>query len=394
MFKTILDAPIRGKNVLVRVDFNVSRNDDLTISDDARISHSLPTLNLLLSNNNKLILVSHLGQPKVRDYRFSLKNVGLRLQHYLPDYKVILVSDFLSEEGKAQIQKQQPNEIILLENIRFYPEEKNCNPEFAQKLASLADVYVNDAFGSCHRPDCSIVEVPKLLPSFAGILLKKEIESMARIIHNPAKPFVAIIGGAKIKTKINLLEKLMDLSDQILVGGALANNFLKALGYETGNSLIEKDEIKTAEKLLSLSREKNVSFCLPKDVVISNLEDPTFKTDIVKVNQVKKPYSIVDIGPETEAEFGAHIASARTLIWNGPVGFSEHKEFRHGTDFLYYSITENSKAFSVVGGGDTLAAISKEEYLEKISHLSTGGGAMLEYIEKGTLPGIEALKTF
>jgi phosphoglycerate kinase len=393
MIKTILDVPISGKKILLRVDFNVSRNEDLTISDDARIVHSLPTINLLLSNNNKLILVSHLGQPKVRDYRFSLKNVGARLEHYLPDYKIVLISDFLSSEGKSRIQNQQPHEIILLENIRFYPEEKHNDIGFAQKLASLADIYVNDAFGSCHRPDCSIVEIPKLLPSYAGILLKKEIESMSKIIHNPAKPLVAIIGGAKIKTKIHLLEKLMDLSDHILVGGALANNFLKALGYETGKSLIEKDEIKTAERLLFLSREKNVSFCIPKDVFITNLDDPSLKTEIVKVDQVKNPYSIVDIGPETEAEFGAHIANAHTIIWNGPVGFSEHKEFRHGTDFLYYSITENTHAFSVVGGGDTLAAISKEEYLEKISHLSTGGGAMLEYIEKGTLPGIDALKS-
>ncbi len=390
--KTIDDTEIYNKTILLRVDFNVAQNQDLSISDDERIVQALPTIKQLLKNNNKFILISHLGQPKMRDYKFSLKNVGHRLQSYIKDKEVILVHDFLTPEGHQLLKKQTSDQILLLENIRFYKEEKENNTEFAKNLASIADIFVNDAFGVCHRTDASVVSIPEYLPSYAGLLLKKEIESLEKVIKHPQKPLVAIIGGAKIKTKINLLEKLMEIADFILVGGALANNFLKAKGIEIGKSLYDPEEIETAKRLLSIASEKSVSFYLPKDVMLADMHNPDIKSKFVKLDEIDPQLAIVDVGPETEAEFGSIISQAKTIIWNGPIGYCENDMYCLGTEFLYYSITQNQNAFSVVGGGDTLAAISKEEYIDKISHLSTGGGAMLEFIEKGTLPGLEALK--
>ncbi|HLL60276.1 MAG TPA: phosphoglycerate kinase [Candidatus Nitrosocosmicus sp.] len=386
--KSIDDVEIKDKKVLLRVDFNVTRNDDLSISDDARIVQALPTIKYLLKNNNKLILISHLGQPEKKDSNYSLKHVANRLRLYLPKCKVRLIDDFLS----SSFASQDTNEILILENIRFYPEEKDNNQQFAKKLAGLAEVYVNDAFGVCHRKDASVVSVPQYIPSYAGLLLKKEIEAISTILDNPQKPFVAIVGGAKIKTKINLLEKIMDIADYILVGGALANNFLLAYGLEMGTSKVEIDEVDVAKKILSLASKKNVTFVLPKDVIVTDLKKNNSESKMVKVNEIPKHLAAVDIGPQTEAEFGTYIANAKTIVWNGPVGYCDNKRFCLGTEFIYYSITKNQTAFSIVGGGDTLAAISHEEYLGKISHLSTGGGAMLEFIEKGTLPGIEALR--
>ncbi len=352
-FTFIDDANIANKHVLLRVDFNVSlTKDSLSISDDARIKQSLPSIQFLLKNGNRLILVSHLGRPEKRDSKYSLKIVAERLQVYLPEYKITLVDDFLSYSSGAQ----QPNEIVLLENIRFYPEEKSNGPEFAKKLASLADVYVNDAFGVSHRTDASVVGVPKLLPSYGGLLMKKELEMISKITENPARPLVAIIGGIKVETKFKFIERLKSLVDFILIGSAMMK------------------EIAASEKII-----------LPLDVV-------TDKGEIKKIPELNPGDKALDIGPETEAKFGSMIGQARTILWNGPVGNFENQNFRRGTEFIYYSITQNDKSVSIVGGGDTIAAISKEEYLEKITHISTGGGAMLEYIENGTLPGIEALK--
>lgn len=390
--KTIDDTEIYNKKVLLRVDFNVSRNEDLSILEDGRIVQALPTIKHLLEHQNKIIIISHLGQPKIRDYRDSLEKVAERLESYLSNYKVILINDFQSEKAKEQISNQKVHEIILLENIRFYPEEKQNNAEFAKKLASLGEIFVNDAFGVSHREDASVVGIPEYLPSYAGLLLKKEIEALKRIVKNPKKPFVAIVGGAKIKTKINLLDKLMDLADTILIGGALANNFLAARGIHIGKSLFEPEYIDTAKKILSKASEKQVSFILPKDVIIADLNNKDVKSEMVKINHIPQERAIVDIGPETEAEFASYIETAKTIIWNGPMGYSDGNRYCLGTEFIYYAITKNSNAFSVVGGGDTLAVISKEKNTEQISHISTGGGAMLEFIEKGTLPGIEALR--
>lgn len=375
-----------NKHILLRVDFNVSLSSDkLTIADDARIRQTLPTLNYLLQNHNRLILVSHLGRPIDREPQLSLKIVADHLQTLLPNNKIILVEDFLSAEGKNQIASQKENEIIILENIRYYPQEKANDPAFAQSLASLADVYVNDAFGVSHRTDASIVGVASLLPAYGGLLLKKEITMIGKAITNPVKPVVAIIGGAKISGKINLLGKLLEMADNLLIGGALANTFFCSEGANIGQSYCEMTEVESAQKIMTMAKEKKTELILPDDFIVG---DGTVK----KLTDLTNTDSILDIGPETQAKFGNIITKAKTIIWNGPLGYIEDPKFQRGTDFIYYAITQNPEAISIVGGGDTLAAITKKEYLDKITHISTGGGAMLEFIERGTLPGIDALK--
>ncbi len=345
------EVDISNKRVFLRVDFNVSlTNENLSISDDLRIKQSLPTIQYLLQKSNRLLLVSHLGRPEKRDPKFSLKIVADKLQSLLPNNRIALIDDF------ANSPQQHPNEIFLLENIRFYPEEKSNDPEFAKRLAGLADIYVNDAFGVSHRQDTSVVGVPKLLPSYGGLLLKKELEMISKVIDSPQKPFVAIIGGIKAETKLKFIERLKSLADYILIGSGLIK------------------DITADQKII-----------LPLDVVNE-------KGEVKKISELKPEDKALDIGPETEAKFGSLIGQAKTIVWNGPVGNFENENFRQGTEFIYHSITQNAQALSLVGGGETIAAISKEEYLEKITHLSTGGGAMLGYIENGTLPGIEALK--
>lgn len=385
------EIEIKDKKILVRVDFDVSLNPNFTIADDARIKQNIPTLKYLLKNNNRLICVAKLGRPKKRDLKFSLKIVVNKLKEYLPDYSIKLIDDFLKEK-KETFADQKNNEIIVLENIRFYPEEKKNDMEFAKKLASLADVYVNDCFAMAHRVESSVVGITSYLPSYGGLLLKKEIAMISKAIMNPQKPFVAIIGGAKIDTKINLISKLTEIADYVLVGGGLANTFLCAQGLEIGKSFCEYEKVAKARQLLFLAAQKNTAVILPSDVIVGNKDNSVNGGVVKKINEVSEGESILDIGPETKAKFGNIITKAKTIVWNGPVGYFENPAFRQGTDFIYYSITENKDAISIVGGGDTLAAISKKEYLNKITHISTGGGAMLEFIEKGTLPGIEALK--
>jgi len=378
------EIEIKDKNILLRVDFNVSLNPDHSIANDARITQVLPTINYLLKNNNRLILISHLGRPKGVDENLSLKVVVERLKEYLNGVSISLAKTL--EEAK-----EKKDQIIVLENIRFFPEEKNYSTLFAQKLSSLAEVYVNDAFGVCHRADTSVVGPPQFLPAYGGLLLKKEITMIDKVLKNPQKPVVAIIGGAKVSTKINLLEKLTKLVDYLVIGGGLANTFLCAQNYQIGNSFCEYEATQTARRFLAKQINKKPYIILPKDAVVAKDKENKEKI-VVKINEIPKDYCIFDLGPETLAEIGHILAKAKTIIWNGPVGYFENPNFRDGTDFIYYSITQNQNAVSVVGGGDTLAAISKKEYLEKIAHISTGGGAMLEYIEKGTLPGVEALK--
>lgn len=382
---------IKNKRVLLRADFDVSLNPNYTIADDARIRNNLSTINYLLKNKNKLICVAKLNRPKGRDAKLSLKVVVNRLHQYLPGYKIRLVDDFLSTE-KTLFENQNEKEVFVLENIRFYPEEKKNDSRFSKKLASLADVYVNDAFAMCHRTESSVVGVPHNLPSYGGLLLKKEIGTISKAIKKPKKPFVAIIGGAKIETKINLIGKLTEMANYVLVGGGLANTFLCAHGYEIGKSYCEYEKVAKARQLLFLAAQKNTAIVLPSDVVIGDPNNSENGGKVVKVDQIPRGAVALDIGPETKAKFGAIIAKAKTIIWNGPVGFFENPAFRRGTDFIYYAIAHNQEAISIVGGGDTLSAISNKEYLGKITHVSTGGGAMLEFIEKGTLPGIEALK--
>jgi len=389
--KTIEDYKIIGKKVILRADFDVSLNFDHTIADDARIRSNLPTINYLLKNKNRLICVAKLGRPKTRDLKYSLKVVVDKLQNYLPNYKIKLIDDFLTA-NKQVFKNQKEDEILVLENIRFYKEEKQNDPQFAKKLASLAEIYVNDAFAMCHRTEASVVGIPQYLPSYAGLLLKKEIEMISQVIKKPKNPVVAILGGAKISTKIMLIDRLMEIADYLLIGGGLANTFLAAEGYEIGKSFCEYEEIEKARRLLFLTAKKHTAIILPSDVIIGNPQNTKYGGMVKKINEILSNAQILDIGPETQAKFGSIIAKAKTIIWNGPVGYFENPDYRRGTDFIYYSIAQNQQAISLVGGGDTLAAISKKEYLDKITHISTGGGAMLEFIEKGTLPGIEALK--
>ncbi len=378
------ETQIKNKTILLRVDFNVSLNPDHTIANDERIKQSLPTINYLLKNNNKIILLSHLGRPKEFDKNFSLKPVVDRLKEYLPNIDINLYPDL-------ETIKNGNETIKVLENIRFFKEEKNYSTIFAKKLSSLADIYVNDAFGVCHRTDTSVIGPSQFIPSFAGLLLKKEISMLDKVLKNPQKPLTAIIGGAKISTKIGLLDRLSKMVDNLIIGGGLANTFLCVQGITIGDSYCEYEAVELAHKFLSKNRFKKPYVVLPKDILVAD-DKNSLTTKTVKINEIQAKQMIFDLGPETLAEIGKIIANSKTLIWNGPVGYFENPVFRNGTDFIYYSITQNPNLTSIVGGGDTLAAISKKEYLEKITHISTGGGAMLEYIEKGTLPGIEALK--
>ncbi len=389
--RTINDDVINDKRVLLRVDYNVSLSDQSQIADDTRITQTLPTLKKLIEGNNKLILVAHLGEPKERDTTLSLQPVVERLQTYLPEKKILLVNDFLSEEGKQILANQTPEQILMLENIRFYPGEKTNDPEFAKQLASLADIYVDDAFGVCHRENTSVVGVAKLLPSYAGLLLEKEITAIGKIITDPKKPVVAIIGGAKTSTKLPLLYKLTELTDYLLLGGGIANTFLLTQGIAIGSSIAEPDQKDEVQKIIQHAKEKNTQIILIKDAIVAVDKNAPSGTEQTLAT-IPNNQAIFDIGPETQAIWGHIIDEANTIIWNGPVGYMENPEFSRGTDFLYYAITQNNHAFSAVGGGDTLAAITKKEYIDKITHISTGGGAMLEFIEKGTLPGIEALR--
>lgn len=390
--KYIDEVDIQNKIVLVRVDFDVSINpNSFTIADDVRIRQNIPTLEYLLKNNNRIICVAKLGRPKGRDQKFSLKIVTERLREYLPINPVKLIDDFLTEP-KETFQNQQPNEIFVLENIRFYPEEKKNDPKFAKKLANLANIFVNDGFAVSHRNEASVVGVNQYLPSYGGLLLKKEIQMLSKALQKPEKPFCAAIGGTKLETKLKVLDKLMEFADNLIIGGVLANTFLYAQGFDVGTSLVEKDKTDLAKKLLFKAAQHNTMLILPSDCVVGNSQELEHGGMVCKVSEVPKDKQILDIGPETTARIGTIIAKAKTIVWNGPVGYFENIHYRQGTDFMYYAITNNDDAVSIVGGGDTLAAISKKEYLDKLTHISTGGGAMLEFIEKGTLPGIEALK--
>ncbi len=385
--KYIDEVDIHGMTVLLRADFDVSLHPDFTIANDVRIQQNLPTIKHLLKYKNKIICVAKLGRPKERDKEHSLKVVVSRLQEYLKDYKVRLVDDFTKDD--SLIKNQKDDEILVLENIRFYPEEKKDDKVFAKKLASLAQVYVNDAFSMCHRKESSVVGVPTFIPGYGGLLLKKEITMINKAIDHPKKPVVSIIGGVKISTKIPVLKRLVDISDYVLVGGALANVFLVAEGYKIGKSFTEKSQTDTVKKLLSYAKRKNTKMMIPTDVIC---KENVKKYSEQSVEDIGSEAYIIDIGPETRTAYGWIIDKANTIIWNGPMGYIESNKGREGTDFIYYGISGNRHAVSIVGGGDTLAAISKKEYINQITHVSTGGGAMIEYIERGTLPGIEALK--
>lgn len=394
MIKYIDEVEITNKKVLVRVDYNVSFKKDGSINDDTRIQNSLSTLEHLLKQGNTLILMSHLGKPKGRDVHFSLAPVAKRLQEYMPQYEVVLVDDFISNPPQmAAPDSSDRKQLFLLENTRFYDGEKKNDPSFSKQLAGLADVYVDDAFGSVHRAHASTVGVASYLPHYGGLLLKKEVQMIKKVVEAPERPVVAIIAGAKISSKLSLIEKLMDSADTILIGGAMTNNFLKAQGRNIGKGLVEDDFIDEAGAMLLLAETKGKQIVLPVDRRIGSQANEQTVAVIKSVDDIADTDETLDIGPATEKIFTSFISQAKTIIWNGPVGYFENPQFAKGSEAIFKAIIANTHAVSVVGGGDTLSVIKKLPGKEKISHISTGGGAMLELIEKGTLPGLDALST-
>lgn len=374
------DTPT-GKRVLVRIDYNVPIESG-TVKDDTRIKESLPTIRLLLEKRNRIILISYLGRPEGKEPKLTLEPARKRLEELLGK-KVILVNDFTKDT--SILERQNSDDIILLENIRFYPEEKISDPEFAKKLASLGDLYVNDGFSISHRKSASTTVLPTLLPSFAGLALEKEIKHLEKFIKNPGHPFIAIIGGGKISTKLTLLDTLAKKVDKMLIGGALANNLLKANGTQIGESKHEPDLLEDSKKLLNDYPDK---FVLPVDCIVEDAEGKSVEKEI---SELKPKDQIKDIGGKTIREFSEVIKNAKTILWNGPLGQFEDKRYAEGTHKILIAATDSS-ATTILGGGDTISAISAyPELAEKISFVSTGGGALLEYLEKGRLPAIDAL---
>ncbi|CAN5152357.1 phosphoglycerate kinase [soil metagenome] len=386
--KYIDEVEITNKRVLLRVDFNISLDSRHHIANDERIRQSLPTIKYLLKKHNTIILLSHLGRPLGENKSLTLEPIAERLKKLLDNVEVVFVSD-LDHLPMEITRTGNLNRVLLLENIRFYKGEETNDPSFAKKLANLGDVYVNDAFSVSHRSSASVVGITKYLPSFGGLLLKKEVETISSAIKDPKHPFIAILGGAKISTKIHLITKLIDIADFILLGGGLANTFLLALKDQVGQSLVEKNEVTQALQIIELAKQKRTKLLLPSDVIVGGKDG---RHAVVKLIQKLSPHDrIFDIGIETQAIYAQAILQAKTIIWNGPMGLFEVDAYKRGTDFIYYAITANDKAVSIVGGGETLAALTNKDHLEKITHISTGGGAMLEFIENGTLPGIDAL---
>ncbi len=392
--KTIRDIDVAGKRVLVRVDFNVPLDAERHITDDTRIKAALPTINYLLDAGAAVILMSHLGRPdgKVVE-KLSLAPVAQRLGELLSK-PVQTASDSIGPAVAAQAAALQPGQVLLLENLRFHKEEEKNNPEFAAQLASLGDLYVNDAFGTAHRAHASTEGVTHTLPGVAGFLLEKEINFLGSALENPRRPLAAIIGGAKVSDKIKVLERLISLSDSILIGGGMANTFLKAEGYEIGDSLFEEGKLDVARDLIEKAKQKGRQFLLPSDVVIADRFAADAEHKVAASNAVPKGWRILDIGPATIESFRQALANAQTIVWNGTLGVAEFPAFAKGTDAIIEILTERTKAgaLTIIGGGDSAAAVEQADAADKMTHVSTGGGASLEFLEGRTLPGVAALQ--
>ena len=391
---TIDDIQIKGKRVLMRVDFNVPLDENGTITDDLRIRSSLPSIRKVIDSGGKLILMSHLGRPKGKvNPKMKMTPVGLRLSEYLKK-EIKLAPDCIGEETFSMAMELKEGEILLLENLRFHPEEEKNDSEFSKKLASLGEIYINDAFGTAHRAHASTEGVTHHLPvCAAGYLMMKEMEYLGRLIENPQRPFTAVLGGAKVAGKIEIIEQLLDKVDAVLIGGGMSFTFLKAEGYEIGVSLCEEDKLDLARDTLRKARDKGIDIILPKDVVLAAEIDPDATVTIVPADKIEPGLKGLDIGPETTALFVDRINESRTVLWNGPMGVFEVDAFAEGTKVIAKALGEATAkgALTVVGGGDSAAAINKYGLSEKVSHVSTGGGASLEFLGGITLPGIAAL---
>lgn len=390
----ITDLDVTSKRVIVRVDFNVpmSKSEVGKITDNARILAALPTINYLIKNKAKVILLSHLGRPKGEAKKeFSLEPVAKELSRLLNKEVKFLQSDLVVDDNvKNKVFNLQDGEVALLENTRFRPEETKNIDNFSKELSSLGDIYINDAFGISHRAHCSNVGLCKFLPSAVGFLVEKEISIMGKALSNPERPFVAILGGAKVSDKITVIENLIEKVDSIIIGGGMAFTFLKSLGYSVGKSLLEEDKIDLAKDLYEKAKSKNVNMLLPVDVVVSKefSNDSDFKT--VTIDSIEEDYMGLDIGYKTVELFSDEIKKAKTVVWNGPMGVFEMPNFAKGTFEIAKAIAETD-SISIIGGGDSASAAEKSGFKDKITHISTGGGASLEFLEGKILPGIDAI---
>jgi len=392
--KTIRDIDLAGKRVLVRVDFNVPLDAQQHITDDTRIRAALPTIRYLLDQGASVILMSHLGRPdgKVVE-KLSLAPVARHLSELL-GRNVGIAEDCIGPEVEAQAKVLQPGQVLLLENLRFHKEEEKNNPDFARQLAMLGEVYVNDAFGTAHRAHASTEGVTHYLPGVAGFLMEKEINFLGSALENPKRPFVAIIGGAKVSDKIAVLERLISMVDTLLIGGGMANTFLKAEGYEIGDSLFEETKLDVAKDLIAKARQKGLTFLLPSDVVIADRFTADANYKVVASNEVPQGWRILDIGPKTVEAFQKALSDAQTIVWNGTLGVAEMPAFAKGTEAIIEILASrtHSGATTIIGGGDSAAAVDEAGAAEKMTHVSTGGGASLEFLEGRVLPGVAALQ--
>jgi len=384
--KTIRDIDVQGRHILVRVDFNVPLNEG-AVADDTRIQAALPTINYLLERGAGLILCSHLGRPKGKVVpELKMNPVAARLAELL-GRPVKKLDDCVGAEVEAATRAMQPGDVILLENTRFYPQEKANDPEFARQLASLAEVYVNDAFGAAHRAHASNVGVAQNLPTVAGFLMEKELEFLGRAISNPEHPYVAILGGAKVSDKIGIIESLLKQCDRLLIGGGMANTFFKAMGFEVGDSLVEEGAVATADTLL---KQAGGQLVLPVDVVIADSFDNDANTRIVAPNELRPGWRILDVGPKTVTTFESALGAAKMVVWNGPLGVFEMPNFAKGT-FAMAQLLAGMDAVTIIGGGESAAAVRQAGLTDQMTHVSTGGGASLEFLEGKTLPGVAVL---
>jgi len=390
--KTVRDIDVHGKRVFLRADLNVPL-DDGKITDDTRIRASLPTLVYLLEQGASVILASHLGRPKgkVND-ALRLKPVADRLGQLL-GRPVRMTGDALGPGVMTAVDKLRPGDMLLLENVRFHAEEEANDPDFAKSLADMADVYVNDAFGSAHRAHASTEGITHYLPAVAGLLMEREVSALSRLMEKPAKPFHTVIGGAKVSGKLEVLESLLSRCQAVLVGGGMANTFLAAKGHALGKSLVETEQLDNAQRIMDEARRKRVRFMLPTDALVAAQVHPRSQREVVPVAEVPKDWAIVDIGPQTIAAYTAHLAKAKTIFWNGPMGVFEIAPFADATNEMARYVADRTAkgVVTVVGGGDSVAAVEQLGLVERMSHVSTGGGASLEFVEGKTLPGVAAL---
>lgn len=387
--KTIEDIDVNGKRVLVRCDFNVPLdiNDKSKITDDRRIREALPTIKYLMSHGARVILCSHIGKTKDKQ---TLAPVAKRLSELL-GRDVPFASDVIGNDARAKVAELKDGDVMLLENVRMHPEEEANDPEFSKELASLAEVYVNDAFGTAHRAHASTAGVANYLPAVCGYLIQKEIGIMGDALNNPKRPFLAILGGAKVSSKIGVIENLLDKVDGLMIGGGMAYTFSKAMGGRIGKSLCEDDKLDLAKEILAKAKEKNVTVYLPIDTICAKEISADAETMVVPTNDIPDDWEGLDIGPESTKKFVEAIKEYKTIIWNGPVGYSELDKFATGTISIAKALAENEDAITIIGGGDSAAAVEKFGLSSKMTHVSTGGGASLEFIEGKVLPGIACL---